>query len=219
MKMGNKIKILVADDHPLMRRGLKTVLESEDNFEVIAQAANGIEAYDKLNKLNCDIVTLDVEMPEMNGIELARKIIEENIKTKIVFITMYKDEDMFNEAMDIGACGYVLKENAVDDIVDCVKEVSKGSYYISPLISKYLINRQKKFQSLSNNSPSINDLTKAERKVLRLVAQNKTSRVIGEELFISSKTVENHRTNISRKLNLSGSHSLIKYAIEHKSLL
>ena len=217
--MSDKIKIIVADDHPLMRKGLKTVLESENTFEVIAQASNGIEAFIALQESPADIITLDVEMPEMSGIEVARKMIEEKIETKIIFLTMYKDEDMFNEAMDIGASGYVLKENAVDDIVDCVKEVSKGSYYISPLISKYLINRQKKMQTLSDNSPSINNLTKTERNILRMVAQNKTSREIAEELFIASKTVENHRTNISRKLNLSGSHSLIKYAIEHKSLL
>ena len=217
--MSDKIKIIVADDHPLMRKGLKTVLESENTFEVIAQASNGIEAFIALQESPADIITLDVEMPEMSGIEVARKMIEEKIETKIIFLTMYKDEDMFNEAMDIGASGYVLKENAVDDIVDCIKEVSKGSYYISPLISKYLINRQKKMQTLSDNSPSINNLTKTERNILRMVAQNKTSREIAEELFIASKTVENHRTNISRKLNLSGSHSLIKYAIEHKSLL
>lgn len=217
--MSDKIKILVADDHPLMRSGLNTVLNNEITFEVIGQASNGIEAYEKLQESQYDVVTLDVEMPEMSGIEVARKIIEEKIQTKIVFLTMYKEEDMFNEAMDIGASGYVLKENAVDDIVDCIKEVSKGSYYISPLISKYLMNRQKKMQSLSDNSPTINNLTKTERNILRMVAQNKTSREIAEELFIASKTVENHRTNISRKLNLSGSHSLIKYAIEHKSLL
>ena len=172
-----------------------------------------------MNDSSADIITLDVEMPEMSGIEVARKIIEEKIETKIVFLTMYKDEEMFNEAMDIGASGYVLKENAVDDIVDCIKEVSKGSYYISPLISKYLINRQKKMQSLTDHSPSINDLTKTERNILRMVAQNKTSREIAEELFISNKTVENHRTNISRKLNLSGSHSLIKFALQNKSIL
>lgn len=217
--MSDKIKIIVVDDHPLMRKGLKTVLESEDRFEVIAQASNGIEACKILRNSTADIITLDVEMPEMSGIEVARKIIEENIETKIVFLTMYKDEDMFNEAMDIGASGYVLKENAVDDIVDCIKEVSKGSYYISPLISKYLINHQKKMQSLSDNSPSINDLTKTERNILRMVAQNKTSKEIAEELFISSKTVENHRTNISRKLNLSGSHSLIKFALANKPIL
>ncbi|MBL1212246.1 MAG: response regulator transcription factor [Ignavibacteriae bacterium] len=217
--MSDKIKIIVADDHPLMRKGLKTVLETEERFEVIAQASNGIEAFTALQESPADIITLDVEMPEMSGIEVARKIIEEQVEIKIVFLTMYKDEDMFNEAMDIGASGYVLKENAVDDIVDCIKEVSKGSYYISPLISKYLINRQKKMQSLSDSSPSINDLTKTERNILRMVAQNKTSKEIAEELFIASKTVENHRTNISRKLNLSGSHSLIKFALTNKSIL
>ncbi|MCB0746639.1 MAG: response regulator transcription factor [Ignavibacteriae bacterium] len=119
--------------------------------------------------------------------------------------------------MDIGAKGYVLKENAVTDIVNCITEVQNDKYYISPLIADYLENRLNRKKNTS--SPSINDLTKTERKILKLISQDKTSRLIAEELFVSVKTVENHRNNISKKLNLQGSHSLVKYAIQNKNLL
>lgn len=217
--MKDEIKILIADDHPLMRNGIAAVLEEEPGFCVCAHATNGNEAYKKLKETGFDIVTLDIEMPEMSGLELARKIGEENIDTRIIFLTMHKDEDMFNEAMDSGASGYVLKDNAVNDIVNCVKEVSNGGYYISPLISQFLVKRQHSVNKLSSSSPSINDLTKSERKILKMISNNHTSKEIAGELFISIKTVENHRSNISKKLDLHGSHSLVKFAIQNKSIL
>jgi DNA-binding NarL/FixJ family response regulator len=217
--MNKKTKILIADDHPLMRDGLEGVLKSELNFEISAKAKDGEQAYNLLKEQDFDIVTLDIEMPKISGLEIARKIKEENIDTKIVFLTMYKDEDMFNEAMDSGAFGYVLKENAVEDIIDCIKSVAKGEYYISPGISRYLVKRQNELKKFGQENHSINSLTKTERLILRLVSQEKTTKEIAERLFISAKTVENHRANISKKLNLHGSHSLIKFAINNKTIL
>ncbi len=216
--MEQKIKILIADDHPLMLKGLVMLFE-EENCCLIEQAVNGEDAYKKLASDNFDIAILDIEMPKISGLEIARKITEENMDTKIIFLTMYKDEDIFNEAMDTGAKGFVLKENAVEDILDCIKEIMKGGYYISPLISEYLIKRGAKINNLKLNSPSIGLLTISERKILKLISENKTSKEIAEELFISPKTVENHRNNISKKLNLHGSHSLVKFAIQNKKLL
>ncbi len=217
--MKDKIKILIADDHPLMRSGLISVLKSEPDLMVIADAKDGEEAYSMLLEHKPDVVTLDIEMPKMNGLEIARKISEEKKTVKIVFLTMYKDEDMFNQAMDLGAYGYVLKENAVNDIVDCINTVASGNYYISPMISQYLIRREKRFKDKVELSPSVNDLTKTERMILKLISEEKTTKQISEELFISYKTVENHRANISKKLNLHGSHSLVKFAINNKAIL
>jgi DNA-binding NarL/FixJ family response regulator len=129
---------------------------------------------------------------------------------------MYKDEDMFNEAMDLGVKGYVLKENAVQDIIECLKTVSSGGYYISPFLSSYIINRNDRTKSFENRYPSFVALTAMERKVLKLIADNKTSKEIADKLFISYKTVENHRTNIANKLDLHGSHQLLKFAIENR---
>lgn len=217
--MKNEIKIIIADDHPLMRSGLFSVLKSEPNLKVVAEARDGEEAYNLLKEYKPDIATLDIEMPKMNGLEIARKISDEKLKVKIVFLTMYKDEDMFNQAMDVGAYGYVLKENAVNDIVDCINTVASGNYYISPMISQYLLRREKSFKEKTNSSPSVNDLTKTERMILKLISDEKTTKQISEELFISYKTVENHRANISKKLNLHGSHSLVKFAISNKVIL
>ncbi len=217
--MNDNIKILIADDHPLMLEGLKIVLNAEKIFSECDQAKDGEEAYTKLTSNNYDVAILDIEMPKMSGLEIARKLTALKTDTKIIFLTMYKDEDLFNEAMDSGANGFVLKENAVNDIIDCLKEVINGRYYISPLISSYLVKHLNKKNSFEKSNPSISDLTTSERRILKLVSQNKTSKEIGSELSISAKTVENHRNNISKKLNLQGTHSLIKFAIENKHLL
>lgn len=217
--MNNKIKVIIADDHPMIRSGVKSVLLSDNNIEVIAEAKDGEEAYNLILKNNPDVALIDVEMPKMTGLEIARRIISENIKTKIIFLTMYKDQDMFDEAMDAGAYGYVLKENAVEDVLESIKAVAQGRYYISPLISDYLMNRLNKQGELKSNTPSINNLTLAERKILKLISLEKTTQQIADELFISYKTVENHRNNISKKLKLHGTHSLVKFAISNKPIL
>lgn len=217
--MDKRTKILIADDHPLMRDGLEGVLKDEINIEISAKAHNGEQAYKFLKENDFDIAMLDIEMPKISGLEIARKVVEEHILTKIVFLTMYKDEDMFNEAMDLGAYGYVLKENAVEDIIDCIRSVASGKYYISPEISHYLIKRQNGLRKTDQEEHSISSLTKTERLILRLVSKEKTTKEIADQLFISSKTVENHRANISKKLNLHGSHSLVKFAINNKGIL
>jgi DNA-binding NarL/FixJ family response regulator len=202
-----------------MRSGLKSVLNAENDLFVKGEAKDGEEVFKFLKQNEYDIVTLDIEMPKMSGLEIARKIVEEKVPVKIIFLTMYKDEDIFNEALDIGAMGYVLKENAVNDIVDCVRKASEGQYYISPIISQYLIKREQNLRNFVLSTPSLNHLTKTERLILRLIADDKTSKQIADELFVSYKTIENHRSNISKKLNLHGSHSLIKFALNNKALL
>jgi len=215
----NKIKVIIADDHPVMRSGVKSVLLNDSQIEIIAEAKDGEEAYNLILKLHPDVALIDIEMPGMTGLEISRRINSENIKTRIVFLTMYKDEDMFNEALDTGAFGYVLKENAVEDVLESIKQVAQNRNYISPTISGYLVSRLNRQKDLSAKLPSINDLTKAERIVLRLISLEKTTQQIADELHISYKTVENHRNNISKKLKLVGTHSLVKFAINNKSIL
>ena len=215
----NKVKLIIADDHPILRSGVKSVLLKDPQIEIIAEAKDGEEAYNLILKNNPDIALIDVEMPKMTGLEIARRIASEKPDTRIVFLTMYKDEEMFNEAMDGGAYGYVLKENAVGDVLESVKVVSEGKHYISPMISSYLVSRLNRQNDLTSQIPSINDLTKTERIILKLISLEKTTQQIADELHISYKTVENHRNNISKKLNLSGTHSLVKFAIKNKDKL
>lgn len=134
-------------------------------------------------------------------------------------MTMHRDEDLFNEAIDLGAKGFVLKDSALSDIVECIRAVAASEHYTSHALTSYLINRSRRAINLTEKQPSINDLTPAERKVLKLIAENLTSKEIGEQLFVSLRTVEKHRENICQKLNLQGSHSLFKFAISNKSKL
>lgn len=214
-----KINIIIADDHPLIRQGIKGVLEQNNDFYIAGEFGNGEDAFRFIENNPVDVATLDIEMPGLSGFEVARKVKEKNISTKLVILTMYKDEQMFHEAIELDVMGYILKENAVEDIVECINRVSEGYHYISPALSHFLIERGKEKKNLNRNFPSLSELTKTETAVLKLISQNYTSKEIAEKMHISIKTVENHRTNISRKLNLSGTHSLVKFAIENKKLL
>lgn len=213
MDIQDNITIVIADDHALIREGLKQVVESGTNFNVL-EAANGKRALDLIKKEKPLVAILDIEMPELTGFDVAKAVKEELIPVDLIFLTMFKEESIFNKAMDIGVKGYVLKENTVTEIITCIQTVLKGSYYISPAISDFLIRRNSKSNNPHTSAKKLDTLTPTEKKVLALVAQMKTSQEIAEELFVSVKTIQNHRNNICNKLDLQGSHALMKYAIE-----
>jgi DNA-binding NarL/FixJ family response regulator len=213
------IRLLIADDHPLLATGLRQVIATDPRLEVIAEAADGATALALLTAHRPDVAVLDIEMPELTGFALLRQLRAQRISTAVVFLTMYRDEEMFNEALDLGALGYVLKDSATTDIIGAIRAAAAGQPYISPAISAYLFNRATRTTTLVHQLPGLNDLTPAERRVLKLIAENKTSKEIAAELFISYRTVENHRANICQKLDLKGSHSLLKFAFQHKSAL
>jgi DNA-binding NarL/FixJ family response regulator len=213
--MENRIKILLTDDHPIVRNGLKQILETDPKFIVAREAGNGEAALEILLQEKMDIVVVDIDMPKMNGLELVSQILKHRIPVETIMMTMYKDESIFNRSMDLGVKGYVLKDNAITDILNCVRSIVDGKYYISPLISEYLVRRSGRTAKL----PGIDELTDTEKKVLKLLAEMKTNKEIADELYISTKTVETHRNNICRKLDLHGSHALLKFALQHKSYL
>ncbi len=213
------ITIIIADDHPIVRKGLRETIEEESNFIVLAEVDNGQKAIEAIEKFSPKVTILDVDMPIMNGFEVARAIREKRFPTEIIFLTMHRDEDLFNEAIDLGAKGFVLKDSALTDIIECIKTVAASQHYASHALTSFLIKRSRRAIGLSEKQPSINDLTLTERRVLKLITENLTTREIGEQLFISPRTVEKHRENICQKLNLQGSHSLLKFALQHKSQL
>ncbi len=214
-----KLRVLIADDHPIFRKGLIQAIGNEGSIEIAGEAADGNQALQLAEELKPDIIVLDIEMPGMNGLQVAEEIIKRHLPVDIVFLTMYKEEDMFNEVMDLGVKGYVLKESAVTDVVNSIKTVSEGRYFLSPSISEHLVNRSDRARLLLKKKPQLENLTKTERKVLRMISENKTSKEIGDVLKISFRTVENHRSNICEKLEIHGSHALLKFAIENRSSL
>ena len=217
--MAERIQVLIVDDHPLFRSGLRQVFAAAPQLELAGEAADGEAALKFILEKKPAVAVLDVNLPKLTGLEVARKLSGKKISTRLIMLTMHKEEDMINRALDYGVSGFVLKENAVEDILEAIQTVAAGGHYLSPSVSGFLIRRRSRAEALAAKKPGLEDLTKAERKILKLVAHKKTSKEIAAELFISPRTVEAHRANICQKLELTGSHSLLQFALENRSSL
>ena len=217
--MADDLTVMIADDHPIFRRGLREVIEGDGGLSVVGEAGDGEAALRLAEEKRPAVAVLDIDMPRLSGFELVAEFGRRHLPVAVVFLSMHKDEAMFNEAMRLGVRGYVLKDSAATDIVAGIRAVAAGQHFISPALSTYLIKRGERLSAFVREQPGLGGLTPAERRVLKLIADNKTSREIAAELFVSRRTVENHRTNICQKLGLRGSHSLLKFALEHKSEL
>ena len=212
-----KISILIADDHPLFRAGVKQTLEDLEQVE-ICEAEEGNKALQIIRELEPDVAVIDIRMPGKTGLEILSELYNSGVTTRIILLTMHKNVNYFYKAISVGAKGYLLKETAVQDLVEAVKTVHSGGTFISSRL-KALIESGKtdEFQNklLVN---SVNSLTSAERQIMKLLANWKTNCEIADILFNSTRTIENHRANISDKLNLRGVHSLVQFAIENREL-
>jgi DNA-binding NarL/FixJ family response regulator len=211
-------KILIADDHSLIRSGLKQVLEQHGGY-CVWEADNGIDALKQIRHLKPHIAILDIEMPGMTGFDVARTIHDEGLNVDIIVLTMFKDDSMFNNAMRIGVKGYVLKENTLSEIEQCIRTVIAGKTYLSPAISDLLVRRNNRLMAPDSDEDGLKQLTVSEKNILKLLSELKTNQEIAYELSISIKTVQNHRSNICSKLNLAGTHALLKYALDRASLI
>ncbi|HEX8999262.1 MAG TPA: response regulator transcription factor [Blastocatellia bacterium] len=214
--MMEKLTILIADDHPVFRRGLRQIIETVPEFHVVAEAENGTEALALLGDLRPQIAILDVEMPRPDGLELAREVRERQWPIALLFLTMYREERFFNAALDLGVLGYLLKDSAISDIIAGIRAVAAGQHFITPTLSSYLVNRTRRAAELGRQEPGLESLTASERRVLQLVANGKTSRQIANELSVSQRTIEHHRANIMAKLELKGGNALLQFAIKHQ---
>lgn len=209
--MSKEISILIADDHPIFRRGLRMVIESDAQLKVSAEVENGREALSEIEKSLPDVAILDVDMPLLDGLTVAKTIQSKNLSTRSIFLTMHKDEAIFNAAIDANVKGFVIKDGAATEIVNCIKEVSKGNNFFSPVLSGFLLNRR--------NAPKLpsENLTVSERRVLFLISEGKTTKQIADELFVSPRTIDHHRANISAKLDLKGKNALLTFALTNKT--
>lgn len=212
--------LLIADDHPIFRKGLMDLLQSSFPNVKITECHNGAEAKEGILKLKPEVAILDINMPEANGLDVCKQVLKENSNTKIIILTMYQEKEMIKNAMLSGALGYILKDTAGDEIVDCINTVLGGEKYIGtamlPHHTELSIDDKKKQQLVEG----LKNLSQAELKTLKLVSQNKTSKEISELLFLSEKTVENYRSRICQKLELPPrNNSLVIWINENKELL
>lgn len=208
--MNEEIKVLIADDHPIFRRGLRAVIESDPALRVVAEVDNGLDALQKIEELEPEVAILDVNMPQADGLAVAKAIQEKHLPTIPVFLTMHADEAIFNAAIDADVKCFVIKDSAANDIINCIKSVINGKSFFSSSLSQFLLDRRH-----APKSP-LENLTASERRVLRLIADGKTTKEIAEELFVSPRTVDHHRAHIAAKLDLTGKNALLTFALTNK---
>jgi DNA-binding NarL/FixJ family response regulator len=214
--MTDATTIVIADDHPLFRRGLIDALEGDPSLRIVGEASDGDAALALIRRHRPRIALLDIQMPGTSGLAVAEAVLAEQLDVSVVMLTMSSDSGTFHRALDLGVKGYVLKDSAVNEISACLHMVAAGRAYISPALSGHLLN--KRDEEVPALETVLAELTVAERRVLQLIARGCTSAEIAEYLGNSPKTIENHRSHVCRKLNLSGPHALLRYALAHKEL-
>jgi DNA-binding NarL/FixJ family response regulator len=217
--MTSEVTILIVDDHPLLRRGVRDVIVESRRFRITGEASDGEEAMKLVASLRPQIAIVDIDMPRLNGLEMIRSVRQLSFPVKIIILTMYKEEDMFNAAMDLGAKAYVVKDNAANDILAALEKVVNGETFVSPSMWDVGRRRSDRVQELLLSKPQIEKLTPSERRILKLIGEDYTSKEIANFLQLSVRTVDNHRQNICRKLNLHGTHSLLKFAFDNSAYL
>ena len=213
----SKIKILLTDDHTLFRQGIRTLLAAETDMEVVGEAGSGMDAVALAHELRPDVVLMDIGMPGLSSFEATRLIRKERPDTKVVFLSMYDDEDYLAECVDIGGSGYVLKDSPADQLVMAIREVSRGGSYLSPrLLSRLVDDFRMQGRGGPARQPRFGTLTKREREILKMLAEGKSVKEIAGTFELSVKTVEAHKFNLMRKLDIHNKAQLVQYAIQKK---
>ncbi len=212
----SKIRILLADDHSIVRRGLQYLLERSPDLEVVGEAADGREAVKLATELSPDVVVMDIAMPQLNGIEATAQIVKRSPKTGVVILSMYSDEEYILRALTAGAKGYLLKDSAESDLLRAVEAVAQGKTFFSPAIAQALLEDYVRMLQQRGLKDSYDLLTDREKEILQLLAEGKSNKEVAALLNLSVYTVETHRANLMQKLNLHNTAELVLYAVRKK---
>ncbi len=210
-----KIRVLLAEDHVIVREGLRSILSTNPSIEVVGEAINGKEAVQKTIELTPDIVLMDISMPDMNGLEATRQIKRSNPDVRILALTMHEADEYFYEMLQAGASGYFVKGGSTADLISALQALMQGDVYISPIMAKKLLKDYLKRAKNEPDSESYTGLTTREKEILKYVAEGRNNNQIAEELYLSPSTVQTHRSNIMAKLGLHSRTELVKYALRH----
>lgn len=216
MKQLEKPSVVIADDHPIVRKGIRDIIAEDGRFVIAEEVGSGDRVCESVRKHMPALLLLDLNMPKMHGLEVIKHLRSERLPTAIVVMTMHREDEIIDAVRDLGVKGYLLKESAEDNLIHCMEKVLEGEYFLSPELSNYLMGRTQRRESILRENPRLTDLTPSERQVLGMIARHLTSREIADALHISVNTVNNHRNNICRKLDLHGINGLLKFAIENK---
>jgi DNA-binding NarL/FixJ family response regulator len=214
-----RTRVLIADDHPIFRQGLAAVIRQSQQFEVVGEADDGIEALTMLDQLTPSVVVIDISMPRMDGLEVIRRAQARSFDGQFVVLTMFKDEEYFREARSLGVKGYILKDSASNELINCLQAILSGRCYVSAFFSDYLMQKPAQEIGVEESAGLLQKLSSTERRILRMIAENRTSKEIADDLNLSFRTVQNHRSHMCEKLKLEGYNRLLQFALEHKSLL
>jgi DNA-binding NarL/FixJ family response regulator len=211
-----KIRVLLTDDHTLFRQGIRTLLSAESDIEVIGEAGNASDAVTQARQSRPDLVLMDIGMPGMSSFEATRQIRKERPETRVVFLSMYDDEDYLAECVDMGANGYILKESPAEQLITAIREVCHGGSYLSPRLLTRLVDDFRSQGRGFVRQPRFDTLTKREREILKMLAEGRSVKEIASEFDLSVKTVEAHKFNLMRKLDIHNKAQLVQYAIQKK---
>ena len=216
--MDSRTTILIADDHPVVRKGLREIIEEDPALVVVGEASNGEEALRLITELRPDVAIIDINMPEMSGLLVARSVKRQELPTRVIFLTFQVNEDVMRNAIESGGRGYLLKGSELEDISKAIHAVLAGQTYIGSMVTG-LLSEKRAVPVDGKLIQAVGKLTSTEKKVLLLLADGKSSKEIGTDLAINRRTVENHRTNICQKLGLEGSNALARYVLQHQLAL
>jgi len=215
--MGERKTILIVDDHPLFREGLISLLAKQTGYEVVGEAREGEEGIAKAGELHPDLVLMDISLPDMNGIDASRRIRLSLLETKVIMLSMHSKIDFITDAFKAGASGYITKDATGEKLLECLETVMQGGYYMDMAVSQIVVKNllMTKEDSARIQNPAYDTLTPREQEIMRFIAEGLSMKQIADKLFISQKTVENHRASIFSKLNIHSTMELIRYAAKY----